>query len=436
MSEPCLHVLIDGTAVGKVYQGISGRLRFEYDQLYQDGDLQIPLSLSMPLALQKHADKVIGPWMWNLLPDNEFVLDRWGKRFGCSPRSAFALLREVGEDCAGAVQFLTDEKLESPTHPDEITWLTNDEIGRRLADLRADVAAGRRRGDQGQFSLAGAQAKTAFYRDSAGRWGVPEGRIPTTHILKPPIPDLVGHTENEHFCLRLAQLAGLHAARSEVIDFAGEKAIVVERYDRITQEGIVYRLHQEDMCQALGVHPMRKYEKDGGPGLVRIMKDVLDRSQDRDTDRRRFMEAVIFNFLIAGTDAHAKNYSMLLDVDSTAALAPLYDIASILPHLGTGQVEATLRDIKMAMRVSDKYLLTDIMPRHWEAVAKSASFDADTTMALLRHHIATLPDLMSDTARTCRAEGVHHPVIDQLVDLISQRLMVLRRDYGAEPILD
>ena len=46
--------------------------------------------------------------------------------------------------------------------------------------------------DTGQFSLAGAQPKTALLFDGA-RWGVPSGRMATTHILKPPIDAFDGH---------------------------------------------------------------------------------------------------------------------------------------------------------------------------------------------------------------------------------------------------
>lgn len=428
-----LHVLVADVKAGEVTQDENGRLTFAYDAAYQNGDEQIPLSLSMSLALQKHGDKTISPWMWNLLPDNEQTLDRWGKRFNCSPRSAFALLQGVGEDCAGAVQFLTDDKLGNPLHSDQVIWLSDADVGARLRELRDDIAAGRRRSDHGQFSLAGAQAKTAFYRDPvSGRWGVPEGRIPTTHIFKPPIPEFKGHTENEHFCLRLAQAAGLHAANSSVLEFEGEKAIVVERYDRVAADGVIYRIHQEDMCQALKVDPRNKYENQGGPGLTRIMKEVLSRSDESDLDRERFMSAATYNYLIAGTDAHAKNYSMLLDYGNVARLAPLYDIASILPHLGEGQVEAELRDIKLAMKVSDKYLMSDILPRHWETAAKSADFSPEITLALLRHHIHQLPDLLVHVADQCRQQGLGHPVIGEMVKLIGARLDSLRRVYGAE----
>ena len=40
---------------------------------------------------------------------------------------------------------------------------------------------------------------------------------------------------------------------------------------------------------------------------------------------------LIFNWLIAGTDAHAKNFSLLIAPGPQIRLAPLYDLASALP---------------------------------------------------------------------------------------------------------
>ena len=129
------------------------------------------------------------------------VLDQWGKRFHVSARNAFGLIANVGEDCAGAVQFVQPERLDAilGQTPPEIEWLDEAAIAQRLRTLRADHSAWRIPRDTGQFSLAGAQPKTAFLFEN-GRWGVPSGRMPTTHILKPPTGDLDGHVENEHFC--------------------------------------------------------------------------------------------------------------------------------------------------------------------------------------------------------------------------------------------
>lgn len=57
----------------------------------------------MPLLIQDHSHAKIEPFLWGLLPDNEQALSRWGQHFQVSPRNPFALLSNVGEDCAGAI---------------------------------------------------------------------------------------------------------------------------------------------------------------------------------------------------------------------------------------------------------------------------------------------------------------------------------------------
>jgi serine/threonine-protein kinase HipA len=74
------------------------------------------------------------------------------------------LIGAIGEDCAGAVQFVRPERLEvlNRDEPD-VHWLEEKDIAERLKILRGNHAAGRLPRDEGQFSLAGAQPKTAFF---------------------------------------------------------------------------------------------------------------------------------------------------------------------------------------------------------------------------------------------------------------------------------
>lgn len=426
-----LDVYISGRRAGELHQLQGGRLSFSYDDRWMSGRVAIPLSLSMPTITQTFDGKVIEAFLWGLLPDNEQTLARWAQRFQVSARNPFALLRNVGRDCAGAVQFLPPGA--EISRAEAIEPLTDEQIGERLRDLRRDGAATRRFGDPGQFSLAGAQAKTAFHFDRAtARWGIPIGDTPTTHILKPPMPHLHGHTENEHFCLRLARILGMDAVHSQVLDFAGEKAIVVERYDRRNIDGKTVRIHQEDMCQALAAMPTLKYESQGGPGIATISNKVLPASNDPVRDRQSFMEVNIFNWLIGGTDAHAKNYSMLLGARGEARLAPFYDISSILPHLGEGEIQAEMRDLRLAMKIDRVYPIDEVMPRHWQRCASSAKVGSEFTLQSVRHQIAIMPDMAADCAAGVRAEGIKHEIVDRLVDALAARAKGLSRIYGQE----
>ncbi|HEY2980223.1 MAG TPA: HipA domain-containing protein, partial [Anaerolineales bacterium] len=256
-----LVALLDGQVVGRVRRDTAGRLKFTYDENWRSTRTAYSLSLSMPLAAIEHGHAAINAFLWGLLPDNEQILDRWARKFHVSPRNAFALISNVGEDCAGAVQFVRPDRVEAYINagPKEVEWLEKSQVAERLKALRLDHSAWRTPRDTGQFSLAGAQPKTALLLEN-GRWGVPSGRTPTTHILKPPTGEFDGFPENEHFCLALARAVGLPTAASQILHFNDEPAIVIERYDRQRIEKRLIRVHQEDMCQALAILPTRKYE--------------------------------------------------------------------------------------------------------------------------------------------------------------------------------
>lgn len=153
-----------------------GKLRFDYDEQYASGVTPTPLSLSMPVSRRSYPEQVITPWLWGLLPDDPAVLARWARHFGLSRTAPFTLLgTPVGADCAGAVRFARPDKTEQVLRrPGHITWITEDDVAELLRELRRDPANWLGRAFAGQFSLAGAQAKTALFCQR-GRWGIPSG---------------------------------------------------------------------------------------------------------------------------------------------------------------------------------------------------------------------------------------------------------------------
>jgi serine/threonine-protein kinase HipA len=159
-----LVALLDGKEVGRARRDARGRLSFIYDDAWRNAHDAYPLSLSMPLGAKEHRSAVIEAFLWGLLPDSEQVLSRWAAKFHVSARNVFALISNVGEDCAGAVQFVTPERLSAVRSgkEDKVEWLSESEIAKRLETLRADHAAWRLPRDTGQFSLAGVQPKTAL----------------------------------------------------------------------------------------------------------------------------------------------------------------------------------------------------------------------------------------------------------------------------------
>lgn len=412
-----LVTLLDGIAVGRVVKARGGRLSFRYDEGWQSDPDAYPLSLSMPLALAEHPHAKIDAFLWGLLPDNDRVVQTWAQRYQVSPRYSFGLISHVGEDCAGAVQFVRPERLkrlQQEKRVREIEWLTEDQIADRLRDLRRDHAAWRTPQDTGQFSLAGAQPKTALLFEN-GRWGVPSGRTPTTHILKPPTGEWDGHAENEHFCLELARELGLTAATSKVMRFRDEIAIVIDRFDRARVAGRMFRLHQEDMCQAHGLPPTAKYENQGGPGIGAIVELLRNHSSRPEEDVQRFIDAVIFNWLIAGTDAHAKNYAILIG-SGTVRFAPLYDVASVLPYRSINPMKA-----KMPMKIGGIYRLRNIAIANWKKLAAEIRIDPDRLITRIADLVAALPDHASTISERVQAEGLSHSLIAKLTHQLESR---------------
>ena len=418
-----LIALLDGREVGTVHYKDS-RLSFAYSDTWRNDPNAYPLSLSMPLGSATHGHARIEAFLWGLLPDNDRVLQNWGKRFQVSPKNVFRLISHVGEDCAGAVQFVSPERLETliaEPAAREIQWLTEDDVAERLRTLRADHSAWRAASDTGQFSLAGAQPKTALLFERK-RWGVPSGRIPTTHILKPPTGEWDGHAENEHFSLQLARSLGLIVPNSNVVRFQEEIAIVVERYDRARAGGRWVRIHQEDMCQALGLHPTHKYESDGGPGAQRIVELLREQSSSPEEDVQSFVDAIAFNWLIAGTDAHAKNYSLLLGQNGVVRLAPLYDLASILPYPAVD-----MSKVKLAMKIGGEYRMRNIGLRHWQKLAAASRLDDARLIGRIRAMAVAMPDQAAAIQKQIEGEGLSHVTITRVRKRLATRAIACQR---------
>jgi len=417
-----LVAILDGRETGRVMRDDRGKLSFTYNEPWRTAADAYPLSISMPLALAEHGHAKIDPFLWGLLPDNEIVLDHWARKFHVSARNAFGLIACVGEDCAGAVQFVRPERLEAilGEAPPPIEWLDEAAIAQRLRTLREDHSAWRIPRDTGQFSLAGAQPKTALLFDN-NRWGVPSGRVPTTHILKPPTGEFDGHAENEHFCLELARAGGLPVVDSRIMHFQDEVAIVVERYDRVRTAAGLRRVHQEDMCQALAIPPTRKYQNEGGPGIRDIVELLRTYSANAPEDVHTFLDAIAYNWLIAGTDAHGKNYALLIGAQTRVRLAPLYDVASVVPYQ-----DINIDRVKLSMKLGGEYRLRNISLYHWRRLAQELHVDPDATIQRVDDFARNLADHVPDIRRRMTEEGLTHSIIARLADALTARAAACR----------
>ncbi len=385
-----LAVLLYGRQVATVRQTEGGQHTLEY--VADPG--RTPVSVSMPLSRRRHSHRSVEPFLEGLLPDNDDTRAAMGREFGVSGRNPFSLLGRMGLDCAGAVQFCdpaqSDEVL---ARSGELRLVDDVEIGQRIADL-ADVSGVSWVLPSERWSLAGAQSKFALHWTGSG-WAQALGATPTTHIIKPGIRSLASQALNEHVCMRTAARCGLPVADSTYTEFDGHAAIVVKRYDRLVgSDGSVLRVHQEDLCQAMAVPPSRKYEADGGPSAAKVFH--LLRSERVAHGESEFMSALIFNYLIGGSDAHAKNFSILL-VAGDAQFAPMYDVASAFPYdLPQRFGAARSRRPEMSFSIGGARRFGGVGPENWAKLARLADIDPDAALGSVRDLAGRLPDALRD----------------------------------------
>lgn len=421
MTDAQLAVTMNGVFAGMLTHLQDNRLRFEYDAAYRATPGATPISLSMPLAGGAFSDgpreRRVSNFLWGLLPDNAEVISLWAARFQVSPSSPFALLSTpVGEDCAGAIAFCAPTELSRLLErPGAVTWLSEDDVARKLRDLRENATVWLGKDFTGQFSLAGAQAKMALLNHD-GRWGLPTGRIPTTHIFKTGAKGFEGHDLNEHLCLAAAQHAGIWSASSIAQSFGDQTALVVTRYDRQWLATNEYgRIHQEDMCQAFGIGPAYKYQNEGGPTPAQIADLLWSTMPAREAGFavRRFADALIWNWVIGGTDAHAKNYSLLLS-GSQVELAPMYDVASVLPY------DHDEHKAKMAMKIGGEYTFRPER-NTWPAAARELRLPEGEVINRVQHLAANAPQAFLDAAAHSTVASLHNGRVRSLIDGVARR---------------
>jgi serine/threonine-protein kinase HipA len=325
-----LDVWLRGERVG-VLRSMRGGFQFVYDRsvLERVGLGRPLLSTSLVTSVRAFPYRVARPFFDGLLPEGEarriIAFD-----FGLAESDTFALLREIGGECPGAVAILPVSAHDPPTPTiGAARPISPSELVERLAQLRFHPLGVDR---EVRVSLAGMQEKLLVAQMPEG-WGLPTAGSASTHIMKPELREFPGWTANEALCLAFARRLGVHAAAARVEVFDDRPTLVVERFDRlINSNGTVTRLHQEDLCQALGIPVTglgRKYEANGGPSLL-VAARLLSRWSTPDAVRE-LLRQVTVNVMVGNADAHSMNTS-LVHREGHVSIAPMYDIIATFAY--------------------------------------------------------------------------------------------------------
>jgi serine/threonine-protein kinase HipA len=224
------------------------------------------------------------------------------------------------------------------------------------------------------MSLAGVQSKMGVALSDDGQISIPVDGAPSTYILKPDSDRLYGSVQNEALCLALARRCGL-ASPAITTGRAGRRTyLLVARYDRLRQGQRWRRLHQEDFCQALGKPPQAKYESNqtGIPGPKLAQMFALTHGVMQAKDVLALLDQVIFNILAYNTDAHAKNYSIMIS-SRGFRLAPIYDVMCGAAWDGVTR--------NLAQKIAGKNRGEHLKRRHWRRFAADCGLNGPRLLA-------------------------------------------------------
>ncbi|MFC0397738.1 type II toxin-antitoxin system HipA family toxin [Paraburkholderia rhizosphaerae] len=419
----------NGEHVGRWTVTARGEMELHYDADWLASPHGRPISLSLPFNLNNEPLRGdhVAHYFEGLLPDSDAIRKRVAARFRTGSTDAFDLLAAIGRDCVGALQLMPEG--EAPATVDGIDGVVVDDeaIERHLLEVvTPDRFAGVSDPDDDfRISLAGVQEKDAFLWWD-GKWMKPRGATPTTHIFKLPL-GLVGgrpadfrtSVDNEWLCLRLFNAYGVSAAQAHIATFGKQRVLVVERFDRrVSSDGTqLFRLIQEDFCQATGTSPLVKYEKEGGPGLKQLFT-LVQQSLDPQRDLRTLMASQILFWMLRAPDAHAKNFSIHLQPGTGGRfrLTPMYDVMSAYPVMGRGPNQWAAQDLKLAMALLGKnrhYLMHNVQRRHFNSTAKQVGY-GENVEPLLQELVARTPEVVA-AVQADLPEGFSQKVADKVL---------------------
>ena len=424
-----LDVYVGASKVGQYSCAPNGATAFRYDPDWLASDRAFPISLSMPLSDRIWSGKGAASYFDGLLPDDRGVRGKIAAREQVASAGIFDLLAAIGRDCVGALRFIAEGQ--DPGDPSKMEYrqVSDAEIAARLASL-ATNPLGIQDEDDFRISIAGVQEKTAFLQID-NRWQLPIGPTPTSHIFKPAMQegpngaDFSDTPWNEWLCLTLCRALGLETANAEVQLFDEEPVIVLERFDRTWQEGVLYRLPQEDICQALGVSPARKYQSDGGPGILNVL-EFLNGAVAPHQDRLTFMRAQVVFWLLAAIDGHAKNFSIFI-TPGGYRLTPLYDVMSAAPY-----PQLPVQKIKPAMALGEKnhYRLQQIQLRHFYQTGQKAGLSKQDMDYIFSDLSARTENALSETANSAADAGMPESTYGPILDGVRRRVEMIERSAG------
>jgi serine/threonine-protein kinase HipA len=407
-----LDVRLYGERIGTLFPAGENDYRLAYapDTVNRVGAGVSLLSNALPTRAEPYSGEASRNFVEGLLPEGMRRL-KLARELGINPEDGYALIAELGRDCAGAVTFLPSEKEPRPVKTGDVAWLSDEEL-EELATPPYPTLFDSGHEQRMRFALGGVRHKLGLVRDGAeGRWGWPEEKVPSTHIVKPETGEYPEFVANEMFCTSVVREVGLPVVETTVETIAGKPCLVSKRFDREGEGLAARRLHQENFCQALGCPPpsdSSESESGDGPGFAEACG--LLKAVGEEGDATMLFAAAFCNYMLGNGDAQGTNFALLFHEGGTC-MAPFYDLASTAVYdepLHTGMVIAEDYD-------ETAYLL------ELAQIAEECNYDFDVFRSLAAGTAERLGEALELVAEQAKYEDWYAPVIDGIVELAGER---------------
>ena len=336
-------------------ENVIGELIFENNQFklnYYDEWKKDGFELSPHLSFEETKSENVKNFLKNLLPEGE-NLDDISIFLQISKYNTFALIKEIGKDVAGAINFYNElpQKQEK-----KFIEIPKQKLLEKIKNINFEnilVWDGKVR-----LSIAGVGKKLPVMMIKNDKMGFGEGEYASTHILKFDKKNL--HlVENEYLSLSLAKKVGIDVNDAYIMNIDDEKILVVKRFDREFKNDKVIKKHIIDGVQILNMPPEYKYQKVYGEHsavegvtISKLLEAIEKYTKNPLKEKDKFINWILFNLIIGNSDPHGKNISFYVDKDGIS-ITPFYDILNTSlykEHFNT----------KLALSIGDNFDLENI----------------------------------------------------------------------------
>ncbi|QQZ28677.1 type II toxin-antitoxin system HipA family toxin [Thiothrix subterranea] len=422
--EHRLQICLGEQLIGFLQTDAQGQLTLAYTAAWQASGFAI--SPHLPLtSVASHP--TVQRFLRNLLPEGQ-GFDILLEHQQLSRANTFGIIRALGADTPGALQFLPEN---APSTPTSLRRIAPTELQERLNNLPTRnliVWDGKPR-----LSVAGVQHKINVLADTQGELAFGEGKLCSTHILKFEPANQNHVVLNEYLLMQLAKAVGLNVAEVELRRFGQHRALLVTRFDRKRQGDTVLRRHLLDGCQVLDLPPEYKYERNfgnsrdvanirEGASLPRLFV-FCDQCRSPALARKTLLDWVLFNLIISNWDAHGKNISFFVGKQGIEP-APYYDLVNIAVYPDYQQELAMALGDDFDTHIS-AFQLADFA----ESCGLSRPLVQATLTALCKQVVEQLPfvcakETWHTTAEQQFAAALQHSIRQQVARLLEQAGMM------------